>query len=148
MTWPFILHTVSPRPSVRKCLLILALNLSSVNVTRGAGKVRDEGVGGQRRPCTFHPVLLINSPSHIHHPSSALSLQAVWARDAAAPPEVKVREREPFQCRDPCHFFRLVPKCWREEKRGKRVEWQTDSRHNKTVIERCLITTISGRGKL
>lgn len=43
MMWPFILNTVSLWPSVRKWLLILALNLQAVNVKREAAELRDEG---------------------------------------------------------------------------------------------------------
>lgn len=38
-------------------------------------------------------------------------------------------------------FFLFAGTCWLEEKRW--VEWQPDGSHNKTVIERYVIVTIS-----
>lgn len=56
MMWPFILNTVSLWPSVRKWLLILALNLQAVNVKREAAELRDEGSWVSCVPahCTQH----------------------------------------------------------------------------------------------
>ncbi|CAB1414657.1 unnamed protein product [Pleuronectes platessa] len=70
MTWPFILNTVSPWPSVRKWLLILALNLPPVNVRREAAEVRELG---QLHSLALRPVQLISAPPHRQPPTGRFS---------------------------------------------------------------------------
>lgn len=79
MMWPFILNTVSPWPSVRKWLLILALNLTACQCEERSSR----GLGwrelGPSRPLTQRSTRLPSSlpylpPPHSVSPGGAFSL--------------------------------------------------------------------------
>lgn len=81
MTWPFILNTVSLWPSVRKWLLILALNLLPVNVKREAAEVRDEGSWVSAVPPHCAPFHSFSRPS----PSSVANSRLLWEAECVSP---------------------------------------------------------------
>ena len=112
-----------------------------------------KGVGSTPSPRVV-PVPLINGPSprlpppppHSLSPGGACSLRLQIK--AIGPPLLPVcdgRKSELFLCRPMCHFLLFAGTWWLEEER--RVEWQPDGSHNKTVIERYVIVTISSWGK-
>lgn len=82
MTWPFILNTVSLWPSVRKWLLILALNLLPVNVKREAAEVRDEGSWVSAVPPHCAPFHSFSRPS----PSSVANSRLLFEAECVSPP--------------------------------------------------------------
>lgn len=139
MTWPFILNTVSPWPSVRKWLLILALNLPACQcVKRETAEVWDEGSWVSSVPSHCAPF----------HSSTALP-------PSTATPQLHSGRCVSPQLADKSHWWCVMgknPSCFyacvtfpfcRYSSLEKRVEWQPDGSHNKTVIERYVIVTIS-----
>lgn len=152
MTWPFILNTVSPWPSVRKWLLILALNLPACQCEEGRSRGKGWRELGQLRSLTSRPVPVINSPSlhppppHRFSPGGACSLSLqIKATGPLLLPVCDGWESELFLCTPTCQFSPLQVRC--SLRKERRVEWQPDGSHNKTVIERYVIMTISSRVK-
>lgn len=153
MTWPFILNTVSPWPSVRKWLLILALNLPACQCEEGGSRGMRWGELGQLRPFALRPVPLINCPSphplpppHSFSPGGACSLSLlIKAIGPPAPANVWWGKVRAVSMQTHVSLFLFAGTWWLEEER--RVEWQPDGSHNKTVIERYVIVTISSWGK-
>lgn len=154
--WPFILNTVSPWPSVRKWLLILALNLPACQCEEGSGRGMGWRELGQHRPLTMrstHQRPPLSSPPTAPAPSVAtpqlLSRRRVLPQFADKSPALllvcdglKIRA---VSMQTHVSLFLFAGTQWLEEER--RGEWQPDGSHNKTVIERYVIVTISSWGK-
>lgn len=137
--WPFILNTVSLWPSVRKWLLILALNLQPVSVKRRAAEVRDEGSWVSWVPARCSQDHSSVPPPRRRRVPLRLQIKTIgpasvwWLKIRAISMRAHVS-------------LSLFAGMWLLEEERK-VEWQLDGSHNKTVIERYVIVAISGWSK-
>lgn len=135
MTWPFILNTVSLWPSVRKWLLILALNLLPVNVKREAAEVRHEGSWVSAVPPHCAPFHSFSRPSRSSVANSRLLLEAECVSPVAPPtlpqlprpPRLQIKataplpvcvmgENQSYFYAGPCVTFPFAGTRWLEEK--------------------------------
>jgi len=148
MTRPFILTTVSPWPSVRKWLLILALNLPACQCVEG--EQSRYGMRGVRSaPCprtsprSAHQRPLPHPPHHLFSPGGACSPQSA---DKSRRWCLMGENKRRFYA-NPCVASPICRYGGTRRRRRRMFEWQPDGSHNKTVIERYVIVTISSRGK-
>lgn len=130
----------------------VAANLSPQSAACQCEEESSRGTGwgelGQLCPSTLHPGPLISAPPPpVATPELLFSRRAPLCLQikAVAPASVwwvKIRVIS-MQARVSLSFFAGM--WWLEEER--KVEWQLDGRHNKTVIERYVIMAISGWSK-
>lgn len=148
--WPFILNTVSPCPSVRKWLLILALNLTACQCEVGAAEVWDEGSWVSTFPSNVFHSFKVPSPhlppQHSFSPGGVcflrLQIKVIGLLTAASVWWVQIR---PFFSKADPSLLPYAGTQWLEEERL--VEWQPYGINNKTVIERYVIMPFSSCGK-